>query len=129
MGCNMEKLIRNADDLVKWMHSLYKLSKHNAIRYNTSGVIVSDDIIREFLCSENQGKITINGKTFSLLSTSIGYGCSAVSINDKELLSDENSVSNTVDLEYALREVISYQLGKRSEKALKQLADQLGCNK
>lgn len=125
----MEKLIRNADELVKWMHSLYKLSKHNAIRYNTSGVIVSDDIIREFLCSENQGKITINGKTFSLLSTSIGYGCSAVSINDKELLADENSVRNAVDLEYALREVISYQLGKRSEKSLKQLADQLGCDK
>lgn len=125
----MEKLIRNADELVKWLCSLYQLPKHRAIVYNRSGVIIVDDVVREFISSEYQGKVNVNGKTYPIKATSVGYGCSAVSIMDPDLTDDEsvrNPECKDVDLEYALREVIAYLLSERSEKSLKNLADQLG---
>jgi len=79
------RLINNTKELQDWLLSLYKLPLHIAKRYNSAGIIVSNEIVKEFLCSESQGKILHGGKTISIRCIDIGYACTSVSVIDPSL--------------------------------------------
>lgn len=62
----MMALCENSDEFVEVLRSLGSLSDYNFERRRSAGFLVTSRVRREFLVSEHQGKLAINGWIYDI---------------------------------------------------------------
>ena len=70
----MKPYIETGEELQQYFWSFRKLSASNFIRYKNEGVMVTAKVRKEYLTSEHQGKITVDGTVWKIDFQNLGGG-------------------------------------------------------